>query len=52
MHRWSGSTGRGRATTSNWPKWTTELDGKPDADDPCGKAVTVAKNVVTKLPKA
>jgi hypothetical protein len=27
------------------------LDGKPDADDPCGKAVTVAKNVVTKLPK-
>ncbi|MCR6481848.1 DUF3558 domain-containing protein [Amycolatopsis sp. OK19-0408] len=26
--------------------------GNPDADDPCGKAVTVAKNVVTKLPKA
>lgn len=24
---------------------------QPDADDPCGKAVTVAKNVVTKLPK-
>ncbi|MEV6874343.1 DUF3558 domain-containing protein [Amycolatopsis sp. NPDC051128] len=26
-------------------------DAKADADDPCGKAVTVAKNVVTKLPK-
>jgi hypothetical protein len=25
--------------------------GQPDTDDPCGKAVTVAKNVVTKLPK-
>ncbi|WP_245804961.1 DUF3558 domain-containing protein [Amycolatopsis australiensis] len=24
---------------------------EPKADDPCGKAVTVAKNVVTKLPK-
>lgn len=24
---------------------------KPDTDDPCGKAVAVAKNVVTKLPK-
>ena len=23
----------------------------PGTDDPCGKAVTVAKNVVTKLPK-
>lgn len=26
-------------------------NAKPDTDDPCGKAVTVAKNVVTKLPK-
>jgi hypothetical protein len=26
--------------------------GNPATDDPCGKAVTVAKNVVTKLPKA
>jgi hypothetical protein len=25
---------------------------KPDTDDPCGKAVTVAKNVVGKLPGA
>lgn len=27
------------------------FDAQPDADDPCGKAVVVAKNVVTKLPK-
>jgi hypothetical protein len=26
-------------------------NAQPDTDDPCGKAVTVAKNVVTKLPK-
>jgi hypothetical protein len=26
-------------------------NAKPDTDDPCGKAVTVAKNVVTKVPK-
>jgi hypothetical protein len=28
-----------------------DYNAKPDTDDPCGKAVTVAKNVVTKLPK-
>jgi hypothetical protein len=28
-----------------------DYNAKPDTDDPCGKAGTVAKNVVTKLPK-
>jgi hypothetical protein len=30
----------------------SSYDAKPETDDPCGKAVTVAKNVVGKLPKA
>jgi hypothetical protein len=63
-YRKQGSAGSSRCTVEwqhrPWQGDDVELaqvdyesnGAKPDTDDPCGKAVTVAKNVVTKLPKA